>query len=62
MIQRIILFALDRANATQLDLDVSSTKRLYSSLSNNILQLRDGGSINKNQAMEFFNQAFEVRL
>lgn len=59
MIQRIILFALDRANATQLDLDVSSTKRLYSSLSNNILQLRDGGSINKNQAMEFFNQAFE---
>ena len=56
----LLQYSLNLANATSFQLDISSTKRLFSSLSNNILELRDGGSISKNQAMEFFNQAFDV--
>ena len=61
MIKRIIEFTIERSKSKDMQLDVSSTKRLYSSLSNNILQLREGGGgVNKDQATEFFNQAFEV--
>jgi len=59
MVKGIINNALEQTNSRDLDLDVAKTKRLYSSLSTNIMQLREGGNVNKDQATEFFNQAFE---